>query len=78
MVTIAIWIKIASKSFVRFERLDKYTIKDSRYTAPANTTTISKFGPSGSLKDKSSALENTSDSIPNISKEIFFDLEYIF
>ena len=40
--------------------------------------TTSKFGPSGSLKNKNSALEHKIAVIPKISKEICFDLKYIF
>jgi hypothetical protein len=34
---------------------------------------MSRFGPSGSLKKKNSALENTMAVIPKISIETFFD-----
>ena len=40
--------------------------------------TISRFGPSESLKNKNSILEKIIDVIPKISNEIFFDLKYIF
>ena len=40
--------------------------------------TTSKFGPSGSLKNKNITLEHAIDVIPKISNEVFFDLKYIF
>ncbi len=42
------------------------------------TMTMSKFGPSGSLKNENIALEHAIDVMPNIINEIFFDLKCIF
>lgn len=39
--------------------------------------TTSKFGPSGSLKNKNSILEHTIAVMPKISSELFFDLKNI-
>jgi hypothetical protein len=44
----------------------------------AITVTISKFGPSGSLKSANITLEHTIDVIAKISSETFFDMKYIF
>lgn len=59
------------------EELNKYTVKDKKYTTSAITVTISKFGPSGSLKNTNIILEQTIDVMAKISNEIFFDLKYI-
>lgn len=42
----------------------------------AATVTMSKFGPSGSLKSQNVALENTIDAAPKISNGTLFDLKY--
>lgn len=39
--------------------------------------TISKFGPSGSLKNPNIDLEQKTDVNPRIINEVFFDLIYI-
>lgn len=39
---------------------------------------MSKFGPSGSLKNENIALEHAIDVIPKIINEVFFDSKYIF
>ena len=57
---------------------NKYTTKDKRYTIAVIPITTNKFGPSGSLKNQNSILEQTMDVIPKISNEVFFDLKYIF
>ena len=56
---------------------DVYAARDRRYTTAAATVTMSKFGPSGSLKKKNMTLENTRDVVPNIINEVFFDLKYM-
>jgi len=43
----------------------------------ASPITTSKFGPSGSLKNKNSNLEHARDIIPKISNEVFFDVKYV-
>ncbi len=60
------------------EDLNKYTVKDKKYRISAITTTMSKFGPSGSLKSENSIFEHAMDVMPKISNEVFFDLKYIF
>jgi hypothetical protein len=77
-VTTNIWIKIASKSFFEPERLDTYDARDKKYTIPAVTTTIRRFGPSGSLKKKNIAPEDMRAVIPKINSAVFFDLKFIF
>jgi hypothetical protein len=52
--------------------------EDKKNTAIARPITIKRFGPSGSLKKKNSNLEQMMAVAPNITKEIFFDLKYIF
>jgi len=58
--------------------LNKYIVKDKKYTIAAPTITTKRFGPSGSSKDKNIVLEHTIDVMPKITNEIFFDLKYIF
>ena len=60
------------------EGLNKYVAKDKKYIATATPITTRRFGPSGSLKNKNIFLEHAIAVIPKISKEIFFDLKYIF
>ena len=60
------------------EELNLYASKDMPYTIAASTTTISKFGPSGSLKKANMALEHTRAVMAKIVSETFFDLKYIF
>src|SRR5688572_24868140 len=71
-------MRITNKSFLRLVvgALKKYTAKDKRNIMTAIPVTISKFGPSGSLKSKNINLENRIDVAPNISKGILFDLKY--
>lgn len=57
------------------EELNEYAAKDTRYRNAAITTTMSKFGPSGSSKNTNSALEHTRAVAPKSSNEIFLDLE---
>jgi hypothetical protein len=52
-------------------------IKDSANTKADSTVTISRFGPSGSLKERSSVRESITEVIPNMSSDVFFDLKYI-
>jgi hypothetical protein len=72
-------MKIACKNFLRplIVEPNKYTVKDKKYRIIAITTTMSKFGPSGSLNDKNITLEHVRDVMPNISSEIFFEMKYI-
>ena len=78
-MTIIIWMKITNNSLLRplIEGPNKYPSKDKTYTVTANTVTMSKFGPSGSLRNEKNALEHTIAVIPNISNEVFFDLKSI-
>jgi hypothetical protein len=76
---IAACSKIVSKSFfgpaVKGYRV--YAAKDRKNKTAANTTTINKFGPSGSLKSANVPLEMRRDVITNISSEVFFDMKCI-
>lgn len=58
--------------------INKYTIKDIQYKIPAATITISKLGPSGSLKNQNINLDKETDINPRIIKEVFFELKYMF
>jgi hypothetical protein len=58
--------------------LNIYAAQDKKYTASARTTTIKRFGPSGSLKKKNSILEQIMAVIANIVNETSFDLKYRF
>ncbi len=75
-----IWTKIVSKSLLRLviENLNKYTIQDKKNKTNAIPITTTRFGPSGSLKSRSSILDKISDVTAKMSNEIFFDLKYIF
>jgi len=78
MMTRSIWIQIASKSFLRVVNLDVYATNDTTYSTAAITTTMSRLGPSGSLKNENSALEHTRAVMPRMSSVVFFDMEFIF
>lgn len=75
----SIWIKTNNKSFLRPVHDEKGipTAKDKKYTIMAIPVTMSKFGPSGSLKNKNSILEHRIAVMPRMSNEKFFDLKYI-
>ena len=64
-------MRIASQNLVGLlaEEPNTYAVRDTRYITAAVTITISKFGPSGSLKKKNSVLENTIAVIPKMSNE---------
>lgn len=62
---------------MRVCKLDKYAVKDKKYSIAAVTITIRRFGPSGSLKKKNIVLENRIDVIHKIINEAFFDGKYI-
>jgi hypothetical protein len=72
-------MRIANESFLKplIEKLNKYTARDKKYTIAAVTKTISKFGPSGSLKSTNIALEQIIEVMPKIINEILFDLKYM-
>ncbi len=71
-------MKITNKSLLRlFGGLNAFTAKDTKYTMTAIPVTISRFGPSGSLKSKNIALEHKIAVTAKISKGVFFDLKYI-
>ena len=69
-------MEIANKNLLRpvAEGTKKYAVKDKKYTITAIPITMSKFGPSGSLKNENIALEHATDVIPKISNEAFFEL----
>ena len=73
-------MKITNKSLLRplIEGPNKYTTKvDKTYTITAIPMTMSKFGPSGSLKNQNIALEHAIAVIAKISNEVLFDLKFI-
>ena len=75
-------MKITTKSFLgplhgKVEGYNKYTAKDKKYMITAIPVTTSKFGPSGSLKNKNIARENKIAVTPRITNEIFF-MSYFF
>ncbi|MBS1520031.1 MAG: hypothetical protein JST50_03455 [Bacteroidetes bacterium] len=55
-----------------------YAAKDKKYTTSAMTATIKRFGPSESLKNKNSALEQMMAAIASTVNENAFDLKYKF
>lgn len=58
----------------KYEGLNKYAAKDKKYMTAAITMTTRRFGPSGSLKKKNIALENTIDVSARINSEVFFEM----
>lgn len=73
-------MKIATKSFLRLvvnKGARACTATDTPYKISAITTTMSRFGPSGSLKSEKNIFEHTRAVTPRISNEVFFDMEYI-
>ena len=60
------------------DRPNIYVAKDRKYTTTADTVTMSRFGPSGSLKKKNIALEQTIAVTNKMRNEVFFDLKCIF
>lgn len=72
-------MKIATRSFLAFviEKLNKYTEKERKKKIAAVPRTMSKFGPSGSLKKKNISRERTTAIILRINSDIFFERECI-
>ena len=72
-------MEIANKNLLRpvAEGTKKYAVKDKKYTITAIPMTMSKFGPSGSLKNQNIALEHAIAVIAKISNEVLFDLKFI-
>ena len=70
---------IADKSlfFPVKEGMSESANVERKYTIAAATVTMSKFGPSGSLKKKNIALEDTRAVMIKIIIEVFFDLKFI-
>jgi hypothetical protein len=68
-------MRIGSRSFFGpscfFE--EKYTTKDMAYMMPANTITMSRFGPSGSLNNENVILEQATAVMTKMSNEDFFE-----
>jgi len=58
--------------------LSKYAVKDRKYITAAITVTISRFGPSGSLKNANMALEHRIAMTPKIISEVLFEVRFIF
>ncbi len=73
-------MEIANKSLLVavIGGLNKYTVKDKKYTISAIPITTTKFGPSGSLNNQNSTFEHAIDVTPKISNGAFLNLEYIF
>ena len=85
------WITIANRSRFIPVRDDEVTCsaeffvedrdananRDTKNKIAANTTTMSRFGPSGSLINANVALEHNNAVIPRISNETVFDLKYM-
>jgi len=59
------------------EELGNRIAKDKKYRMTANTITIRRFGPSGSLKAQNTNLESKTDVINRINNDTFLDLKYI-
>lgn len=79
----SIWTKTPNKSLLKPIKdkegeFHKYTAKDRKYTIAAITVTMSKFGPSGSLKSANIILEHAMAVIAKINREAFFDLKYMW
>jgi hypothetical protein len=70
---------MANEIFLRLvlDLVYEYAAKDTRYITAANTITINKFGPSGSLKSENVNLESTRDVKPKIINDVFFDPKFI-
>jgi hypothetical protein len=75
MATIIICEKIPTSNPLRLfiEGLNKYTIKDKKYTIIAIAITTKRFGPSGSLKNTNITLDNKIAVTANITNGNFFD-----
>lgn len=58
-------------------RLNTYIINDRKYKIAAITVTTRRFGPSGSSKKANITLEHTIAVMPEMSREVHFDLKYI-
>ena len=69
-------MEIANKNRLRLLALEPniYGGKDKIYISAAVTITTSKFGPSGSLKDRSIILESRMDVTPRAIKDMVFEI----
>lgn len=52
--------------------VNRYTARDKKYRAAASTSTIKRLGPSGSLKKKNNAREQTRAVAPRAINAVFF------
>lgn len=59
------------------EGVNEHAAKDAKYRITAMTIIMSRFGPSGSLKDKNIVLEHAIAVMPKIINEAFFDVKYM-
>ncbi len=73
-------METANKNLLRslIEELNKYAVRDSKYTTSDIPRTISKFGPSGSLKNTNNTLEHKIAVTAKIMNVVVFDLKYMF
>ena len=71
---------IANRILLRpvIEGINEHTNTDAKYRTIAKTIIMSKFGPSGSLKDMNIVLEDAIAVNPRIINEAFFDVKCIF
>jgi hypothetical protein len=60
---------------LRPERLNEYASKERQYIITAIPITMSRFGPSGSSKNRNIVLEHRMDAIPKMRRDVFFDLK---
>jgi len=58
-------------------KLNKYADKEKKYNIAAVAVTISRLGPSGSLKRKNISLEHSIEVMAKIIRELFFELKFI-
>lgn len=76
-MTSSSWIHSAMRNLLELvsdvEKFGVYITKDAMYKMIAIPTTMSRFGPSGSLKNTNSNRESVRDVSPRIIAETFFD-----
>lgn len=72
-------MRTASQNLLRLlaEKLGAYAVKDAAHTTAATTRTMSKFGPSGSLKKKNKALAPAIAIIARIRNWISFEAKRV-
>ncbi len=77
LVTKTIWAIIVSPSSLKLGILNLFTTNEKKYTNEETTTTIKRFGPSGSSNTQNITLVETIAVTAKTNADVFLDLRFI-